>query len=161
MVLLTTTRFNNLTWEENERWRENNSYNGCVYGLMKPIAVSIPINSFLIVLEMNNDENKIMGFGLIQNVAQPKENISIYSNPNYCLVVYNSRYRIDRKELTEQQEIYIKILEILVFKGATHLKRGQGITLIPKKILKRGLIDLKKELVNILITKYNNLSKII
>ena len=147
MLCIATTRFNTETYKENAAWREKHKYKGCVYGLMKPIStISIPLESYIFVLEMNNDINEIMGIGLIQNMIDPKENIPIYSNPNYCCFSYFSPYRVDKLELTERELILIRILEILVFKGATHMKRGQGITRIPEKILLRGKMNLLEEL---------------
>jgi len=84
-------------------------------------------------LEMNNSENKIMGIGLIVNYLRLDKNYNIYSDGNYNRYVYLSKYRIDRSELKENEESLIKYFEAITFYGSGHLKRGQGITLVPKK----------------------------
>ena len=62
-----TSRFNNSTWSENTSFRKRNGKHGCVY--CAPITVNhqIPYDSVMFVLEMNNDTNKIMGIGIIEN----------------------------------------------------------------------------------------------
>ena len=83
------------------------------------------------VLEMNNDTNQVMGIGLIRNYINPKYKICVYnSDTNYNRYVYNSGYRKDRSEINEK---LLKALEIILFKGYGHYKRGQGITRIPWK----------------------------
>ena len=160
MLSISTTRFNNETWDENYKWREKNKCAGCAYGLMKPISEEIGLNTYMIVLEMNNDKNKIMGFGFIQNMTNPKHNIKIYSKQKFCYYTYHSPYRIDRNELLSRENIIIEILEVLVFYGKGHLKRGQGITRISDAMLLRGKMDFKHELMIILTNKYPVLKNI-
>ena len=147
MFSVATTRFNTATWEENTEWRRRKEHAGCVYGVMKPItATTIPLESYMFVLEMNNQTNEIMGIGLIQNMIQPKENVPIYSNRNYCCYVYYSPYRIDRTEINGRLAHVVSILEHLVFKGSTHMKRAQGITVIADSLLLRGKLNFVSEL---------------
>ena len=72
-------RFNDATFEENKRWRATNNWKGCIYTPRKPISTKIPINSLLVVIEMNNQQNKIMGFGLIKNYRHPQQRVFMYS----------------------------------------------------------------------------------
>ena len=69
---LVTNRFSNHSYKEMQKFCESNNKYGikCVYGC--PIAVSHVVvpDSILIVLEMNNDENRIMGVGLVRNTLQ-------------------------------------------------------------------------------------------
>ena len=59
MFSVATTRFNSMTWEENTEWRRRKGHTGCVYGVMKPItATTIPLESYLFVLEMNNQTKR-------------------------------------------------------------------------------------------------------
>ena len=64
MPYLASTRFNTETWKQNEKWRENNNYKGCVYGSPIRIKDDVPIGANIIILEMQNDINKIVGIGL-------------------------------------------------------------------------------------------------
>ena len=80
---------------------------------------------------MNNDQNKIMGIGLIRNYINPKYKMCIYkSDTNYNRYIYNSAFRKDRKEINEK---FLEALELILFKGYGHYKRGQGISVIPWK----------------------------
>ena len=65
MLSLTTTRFNDKTWEEHSRWLANNKWEGSIYGT--PIRVKDKIKRTMIVLEMHNDKNEIMALGLVKN----------------------------------------------------------------------------------------------
>ena len=76
MTLLTCTRFNNATWQEYQDWKVKHrpAYEQlyqrplkCIYGTPKEISHKIPLDAQILVIEMNNDENKIMGIGEIQN----------------------------------------------------------------------------------------------
>tara|TARA_Y100000992_G_scaffold66355_1_gene41013 strand:+ start:273 stop:749 length:477 start_codon:yes stop_codon:yes gene_type:complete len=133
MLLIGTTRFNQETWTENSHYRSRKKFKGCIYGCPKRIATTVPIKSGIAILEMNNSENKIMGIGLIVNYLRLDKNYNIYSDGNYNRYVYLSKYRIDRSELKENEESLIKYFEAITFYGSGHLKRGQGITLVPKK----------------------------
>ena len=128
---ITTTRFNNYTFKENKKWREKHNWKGCIYGCNKKMPENIPYMAQVYVLEMNNDTNQVMGIGLIRNYINPKYKICVYnSDTNYNRYVYNSGYRKDRSEINEK---LLKALEIILFKGYGHYKRGQGITRIPWK----------------------------
>lgn len=127
-----TTRFTNATYKENKDWREKHNWKGCIYGLNKRMPQSVPKEALVYVLEMNNDLNKIEGIGLIRNYINYKYKAYIYKgDPNYNRFIYNSNYRLDINDI--KNENYLKIIEILerlIFYGAGHYKRGQGITTI-------------------------------
>jgi hypothetical protein len=128
---IATTRFTNYTYKENLDWRERFKWKGCVYGLNKKMPLTVPHLAMVYVIEMNNDQNKIMGIGLVRNYINPKYKMCIYkSDTNYNRYIYNSAYRKDRSELNEK---FLEALEIILFKGYGHYKRGQGITVIPWK----------------------------
>jgi len=128
---IATTRFTNYTYKENLDWRERFKWKGCVYGLNKKMPLTVPHLAMVYVIEMNNDRNKIMGIGLVRNYINPKYKMCIYkSDTNYNRYIYNSAYRKDRSELNEK---FLEALEIILFKGYGHYKRGQGITVIPWK----------------------------
>ena len=133
MEELAVTRFNNKTWEENCNYRDKNDMKGCCYGTPVLLQVDIPIGALLYILEMNNDKNKIMGIGLIRNHNRADKRYCVYSDGNYNRYNYRSDYRIDRGEFKESNNSLLELFELLVFKGYTHLKRGQGIQLVKKK----------------------------
>lgn len=141
MLYIATTRFNNSTWQQNNSWRERNEWNGCIYGTPTLIKDTIPIGMSIAILEMHNDCNTIMGIGIISNNIEKQPKYSLYKWGNYNRFIYKSKYRIDRDNCSEEELKIIHILEILVFKGARHLKRGQGITVLPRWISKNKHID--------------------
>ena len=124
-----TTRFNNDTYQENLQWRKKHKHNGCIYPLNKKITDATPPDTLIYVLEMNNTENKIMGIGLIRNRYDMRQRIRVYhSDLNYNRFVYHSNKRLDRKDIKYKK--MLAVLELVVFKGSRHMKRGQGITCV-------------------------------
>lgn len=151
MVKICTTRFNRETLQENIQWRKlKNKTTHCVYGSPSMLKESIKENEWIIVLEMHNDINKIIGLGLMRNI--PIKNNNIYSCGNYNRYTYEGRIRIDlsnvdtslssrgdddTKEddvLTTEERIVIRILELSLFYGQTHSKRAKGICELPSRI---------------------------
>ena len=103
----------------------------------------IPHMALVLVLEMNNTTNKIMGIGLVRNFINPNYAARIYKdNPIYNRHIYNSNLRIDREDFKDSE--ILVWLERLVFKGRRHYKRGQGITIIPWARLAERKDDLMK-----------------
>jgi len=142
MITIGVTRFNTITWKENEMWRIKKGHKGCVYGSLIPIKERIQPMSKICVLEMHNDYNKIMGIGLIKN--EVKGRFKIYSEKSYNNYGYKSNKRISVDELDEKDKKIIKILEILLFTGYRHSKRGRGISEIPNWILNNKQINFMK-----------------
>ena len=74
---LACTRFNNKTWQEREQWlatyetRYEQTYKRplkCIYGCPREISHSkFAPQQTILVIEMNNDENRIIGIGEIKN----------------------------------------------------------------------------------------------
>lgn len=146
---LMTTRFNNYTENENKQFRERKNHKGCFYNTPTLIANKIPKESNIFILEMNNEMNRIIGVGLIINKPIYKH-YKVYCDNDYNKNTYIGKYRIDRNEMNADEEIIMKIFDKLCFEGKHHMKRGQGITLFPMKILYRcrTLIDLVKSVEN-------------
>lgn len=132
MSYIATTRFNSETWNSNKRWRELNNFDGCIYGTPVEIKQSTQFGCKIYVLEMNNNSNIIEGIGLIIN--NPGKKIRIYNDNNYNRYIYSGKCRIDKKEFNLEEQNIIKILEILLFRGCRHMKRGQSITVLPSWI---------------------------
>ena len=152
------TRFNYETWREQCNYTNNNDI--LLYNTSNKITENVPFDSYLFVLEMHNDENKIKGIGLIQNsVLHLKERTKIYTHQNYNRYSYKLISRISRENLAEFDENIIKFFDIMCFGGSTHLKRGKGIQKIPDNIEKncKHIICFSEYFKN-LFKKYNSLN---
>jgi len=102
----------------------------------------------MFVLEMNNDQNRIMGIGKIvcgaasgasaesgNRLAQRKFNV--YETRNYNRYKFIGKERIDRElhiDPHPKLSSIFKKLDWMLFKTARHAKRGRGIQRIPKWI---------------------------
>ena len=145
-----TSRFNNKTWYENVKYKkENGMEKGCIYGSPEINSKHIPINSILIVLEMNNETNKIMGIGIIKNYPICNK-FFVYKNGNYNRYIYVGKYHIERDDFDEREQMIIKALDTVCFTGCYHMKRGRGIQLFPPAMIKKAkpVFDLEQEMAN-------------
>ena len=131
---IAVTRFNDDTWRENCKFRDKQSYPGCLYNTPCVIANIIPYDTNVIVLEMNNTQRKILGIGMVKNRIKPKR-IRVYNDDFYNQFTYYSKLRIDRKELNDDENKLITVIEELIFYGSKHLQRGRGIQKLPDKML--------------------------
>jgi len=133
-----------------------------VYGSPIPMKHAVRENAWMIILEMQNDANRIAGIGLVKNTPNlPDESVSrvgnsnskggalkpsVYSCGNYNRFIYQGAYRIDllsnEIELTREEQLVIKILELALFYGPNHSKRGKGICELPKHVA--ALYDFKE-----------------
>lgn len=129
-----TSRFSYDTWLENRDYIIKNDNISCIYCSPDPIRKDIAINSIMFILEMNNSNNRIMGIGMVRNKAVCGK-YKVYCKENYNRYVYAGNIRIDREELTNDEEKVICVFESLCFKGSKHMKRGQGIKAFPIEIL--------------------------
>jgi len=111
----------------------------------------------IIVLEMNNDKNQIIGIGLVMNRLDTRD-YNIYKDVNYNRYCYIGKTRIPREELTDEEEITLKIFDKLCFEGTLHSKRGQGIIAFPTKILYRcrKLRNLEQDLIDMFKKRQNS-----
>ena len=102
---LACTRFNNKTWQERQQWlatyetRYEQTYKRplkCIYGCPREISHSkFAPQQTILVIEMNNDENRIIGIGEIKNqtanetyrspsgtVLNPDKNHAVFKTPS-------------------------------------------------------------------------------
>jgi len=168
MVFICTTRFNTETLQQNYAWRRRHQkLDECVYGSPIPMKHAVRENAWMIILEMQNDANKIAGIGLVKNspnlpiVPIPHNSgskggggcglkpSSVYNCGNYNRFIYQGAYRIDLLsnddddiKLTQEEQLVIKMLELALFYGANHSKRGKGICELPKHVA--SLYDFKE-----------------
>jgi hypothetical protein len=113
------------------------------------LSPKIYYNTAVFVIEMNNSENKIEGVGLIKNKIETDRYYKVHNEGNTNRYIYVGNYFIDRKTIEEYNQRLVYILDIILFKGYTHSKRGSGLTLIPEKILKFDIcegINIKREI---------------
>jgi len=139
MEKLMVTRFNNITWLEYVRWRENNNYNGSLYNTPIHIKENIPLEIMIYVIEMKNDENKIMGIGKIKNVVVTNKKYRIYEDRNYNRYTYKGNKRILREDIPND---LLEKLEKRVFTTKRHLKRGHGIQQVTKDMSEEYLREI-------------------
>ena len=141
-TVLTTTRFNNKTWNENQEYLKRCHEEGvlskkiqCIYPCSVVISATIPYQSNMFVLEMNNETNKMMGIGLVKNITPEYNKHVVYENERYNAFTYQGGYHIGVGEMTEEEKMVISKLEMLCFKGKRHQKRMVGIKAFPMDIL--------------------------
>jgi len=135
LPFLASTRFTNETYEQNTLYREAHSLREYIYCQRKRIKASIPLNSLLYIVEMNNSTNEILGIGLIKNFIVTDKFYKVYSSTDFNLYTYKTIYRLNRAELLMEHSDLVFALETICFKGKTHLKRIPGISIIPNKLL--------------------------
>lgn len=147
MFNLTTSRFNAETWNQRERWMEKNNWKGAIY--CSPVPIKESLKGTMFVLEMRNDENKVKAIGLVKVQPFPADkDYQVYYDRNINRYVYRSQYRLilDQIELLPMEKKIIAIFDRLLFKGACHLKRGQGIMAMPTWIMQNKQIDFLKHI---------------
>lgn len=136
-----TTRFNQQTWQENQSFLQRAKADGtlpehtdCIYPCSQPVSQFIWTERKMIVLEMNNELNQIVGIGLITN--RPVYNkYHVYETVKYNTYAYLGKYHILRSDMTEEEEELMVLLDRWCFKGKRHQKRLQGIKAFPIDIL--------------------------
>jgi len=151
-----TGRFNNETRETNYAYRKKHNL-ACIYCCPTQLSTKIHYNAPVFVIEMNNSTNKIEGIGLIKNKPETKKYYKVHSDGNTNRYIYIGNYFLDGKTIQEYDSQLVCILEEILFKGYTHSKRGQGLTLIPEKVLKYDICkgkDLKKEIKDMFVSQF-------
>jgi hypothetical protein len=140
------TRFNNQTYEENHSYRIK--YNiPVIYGAPREICSTYPIGATILVAEMNNETNEIVGIGCIKNRVAYDKRYRIYSNPDYNRITYKGNYWLSREQCIQLAPELVEILENILFKKKSNLKRFQGITILKDKIFTHWLEYDKKNLI--------------
>ena len=154
MIQLAITRFDNDTYQQNKKWRESRQYDGCIYGSSVKVKQSIDPDVFLIIFEMNNSEDKIEGIGLVKNSIVHKT-YNIYKDRNYNRYIYKSNFRLDKKQFDRNTIEVIEKIEKLLFRGKSHMKRGQGINILSTKFLENKDYNYSQYFID-LIKSHNN-----
>jgi len=127
-----TSRFSDETILQNREYCSKNGVKS-IYCSPSRITQSIKENSALFILELNISKNRVEAIGLVKNRA--KYGIQVYSNGNYNRYIYVGQYRIERSDMTEEEEKIMQFFDIICFRGKYHMKRGSGITRFTSYIL--------------------------
>jgi hypothetical protein len=131
MFHMACTRFNDTTWEENCKYR-NRTGVAVVYGTEIKLPSRISPGQWLVVFEMNNTTNRIMGIGLISS-TQLHTTHTIYSDSSYNLHIYRGNYWMGREDIESFDPSIIRDADSVLFKGRSHMKRLSGISILSEK----------------------------
>lgn len=142
MPYICVTRLSNTTYNENEVWKDNHgfTFKKRFYNTSIKIKDNIPLNSEIIIIEMNVTTNKIIAFGLIKNISQ-QWRYNIYSDDYYNRYTYITSKFMFVEEVSREYISELEEVENIVFKGKGHLKRGFGIQEFPKKKINKHFFD--------------------
>ena len=135
MFYVASTRFKTDTWNENMSYKSKYNIDGVIYGVPIQIKVNYPLNSIIFIVEMNNDTNEILGIGLIRNKLITEKKYYIYNSIEYNRFIYKGDYWISRELILRKNEEIVEILENILFKKKSHVKRMAGISIITNKLL--------------------------
>lgn len=154
MYHIASTRFNNKTYRENLHYREKYEET-VIYGTDIKINDKYSPGSLIFVIEMNNDKDQIEGIGLIRNNMVHDIKTKIYDNPDYNRYVYRGDYWINRETILLEDKDIVKICDLILFKGKSHMKRVSGISVLTEKIFTNWRFDLKdlREKIRVLFLK--------
>jgi len=133
MFYIASTRFNNDTYNENTLYRKQSGI-PVIYGTSIRIQEKYDVGTLMFVVEMNNDENRIEGIGLIRNTLVYDKNHNIYSNSDYNRYLYKGEYWLSRDTILEKDAEIAEICDNVLFKGKSHLKRVSGISVLTKQL---------------------------
>ena len=155
MFHIACTRFNNQTYKENTDYRIK-SGEPLLYGSAFKIRESYSVGALMFVVEMNNETNKIEGIGLIKNMLVTDKRHRIYNIADYNRYIYSGKYWLNRNKLDPD---IVEILDNVLFKGKSHLKRMSGITVLTEKLFTNWnyeLCDLKVKVKNAFINYFKH-----
>ena len=133
MFYIASTRFNNETYSENIKYRKQAEI-PVIYGTSIRIQEKYDIGTLMFVAEMNNEENRIEGIGLIRNTEVYDKKHTIYSNSDYNRYLYKGDYWISRDTILEKDDEIAKICDTVLFKGKSNLKRLSGISVLTAQL---------------------------
>lgn len=166
--ILACTRFNNKTWQEYQDWKSANQQTyeqiykrplKCIYGAPREISHKIiPPEAQILVIEMNNDENRIMGIGQIQNktaseayrsknqssIATTNVKFNLFSDRNYTRYIYigNSHYatreELERNHTPSAQYINEQLASVVVATPITIIEYLEQLLFKGAGHMKRG-----------------------
>ena len=152
-----TTRFNNITWQELQHYKEKEKISGAIYGFPIRLKETISLKKNLFIIEMNNDENEIMGVGIIVNWLDLRKPRRIYKDRNYNRYIYKGTPYMSRYDMIKYgDQERVDFIDNLLFKGSGHLKRGQSVTEITKVKKYQFYQRFQENMVDYLLTIFQN-----
>lgn len=160
MFHIASTRFNNDTLAQNMAYRLKTG-ESAIYGTGFQINVKYSIGAILFVFEMNNDENRIEGIGIVTNNTVFDKKHKIYNDSNYNRFIYRGKYWISREQILANDPEIVEIFDKILFKGKSHLKRQTGITVVTEKLVlkwKYDLDTLKRQVKSLFINTFNDIN---
>jgi hypothetical protein len=125
---IATTRFTTETYAEYNRFAAKAGRYW--YGTPRALPQTIDLARGTLVLEMNNNTNKLEGAGLVvANESVPGRRRMIYNDLNWCRYTYPREGWINATDLQEElgEEMWTDLHHYL-FKGVGNQKRWTGIT---------------------------------
>jgi len=134
MFHIASTRFNNNTLAQNMAYRMK-SGEPVIYGTGFQINAKYPAGIILFVVEMNNEENRIEGIGLISNNIVFDKKHKIYDDSNYNRYIYRGDHWLSREKILAIDPEIVAVFDKILFKGKSHLKRQSGITIVTEKLV--------------------------
>jgi hypothetical protein len=135
MFYLACTRFNSNTWAQNINYKNKHNIKGVIYGVPIQIYHKYPLNTIIFVIEMNNDINEICGISLIRNKIITDKKYIIYECSEYNRFIYQGDYWLSRDHILRKHPEIVEILENILFKKKSNVKRQSGISFITPKLL--------------------------
>jgi len=133
MFYIASTRFNTDTYNENILYRKKSEI-PVIYGTSIRIHEKYDVGALMFVIEMNNDDNRIEGIGLIRNTMVYDKKHDIYNNSDYNRYLYKGDYWISRDIILEKDTEIVEICDTVLFKGKSHLKRVSGISVLTTQL---------------------------
>lgn len=138
-VTICTSRFSDASWQCNQAFREQHGL-ACAYVSPDPLAGAVPVAGIVMVLEMNNTQNRLEGVGLVRNQrARVSLPLGMYDSalPQYAPVaphVWFGRHHVTRAEMLRVCPTLLQVLELALFRGRAHVKRGRGVLALPRRL---------------------------
>ena len=151
MFYLACISFNNKTYDENICYR-NKCNKKVIYGSMLKIREIYQKESLIFIAEMNINENKIEGIGLIKNIIVYNRTHKIHENNECNRYIYQGKYWLSRRQILDVDFEILNIFDDILFKGKSHLKNRIGIRIITDNLFVNwsyDLITLKNKVKNL------------
>lgn len=152
-MYVVAARFSQETWREHCAYRTRKGLVGCVYGTPLPMANTISYRAPVFVLEMNFNEHKIMGVGLVTNDYLVGIHY-IYKDTQYNVCAYEGKYRVDREDMTEKEEELMKVFDDLLFWKCKIWRTRNGLTQIPKWVRELPNLNYEKILRDMFVNRF-------
>jgi len=154
-MYIVAARFSTKTWAEQCAYAERKKLVGCVYGSPQPMAKSIPYRAPVFVLEMNLTTRRIMGVGLVANDYTVGIH-HIYSDTQYNVCAYQGKYRVDRDDMTDEENAIMAVFDDELFWKSHVWRSSNGLRHIPKRVCDLPGFNYEIVLRNMFVSRFAN-----